>query len=190
MTHPSWFETMSMDELVDILDENGNRTGQSCLKLEAHQKGLFHPTVHVWCYRPDGNVLLQLRGSTKDTFPLKWDASVAGHVGAKEGIGPAAVREVQEEIGIAISLEKLEKIGVFKTENKHSEVLLDREFNHTFLCKLDTGTILNKQQSEVGALKWFPLEKLKQWVAEKHPDLVPDPSGRYEKVIQEIKSRT
>ncbi|MEX0360286.1 MAG: hydrolase, partial [Allomuricauda sp.] len=50
-----------MDELVDILDENGNLTGRTCLKSEAHLKGYFHPTVHVWFYTADGKVLFQKR---------------------------------------------------------------------------------------------------------------------------------
>ena len=178
-----------MDELVDILDENGNPTGKSLLKSEAHKNGLYHPTVHVWCYTFEGKILLQLRGEDKATFPLKWDVSVAGHVGAGESLKVAAVREVQEEIGLKISRLELEKIGVFKTENRHSETLLDREFNHTYLCRLDARTTLQKQASEVADLQWFPLEQFKQWVAEKHPDLVPNSHGRYEKVIREIESR-
>ncbi|MEM7486296.1 MAG: NUDIX domain-containing protein [Bacteroidota bacterium] len=178
-----------MDELVDILDENGKFTGQSCLKSEAHQKGLFHPTVHVWCYATNGSVLLQRRGSSKKNFPLKWDISVAGHVGAGESIESAATREVHEEIGVTISRLELQKIAVFKTEYRHSETFLDREFNHTYLCRLDARTKLQKQESEVDALQWFSMEQFKEMVLEKNPDLVPNSNGRYEKVIHEIESR-
>nr|WP_299343113.1 NUDIX domain-containing protein [Allomuricauda sp.] len=178
-----------MDELVDILDEQGGPTGKSVLKSEAHRDGLFHPTIHVWCYTAEGSILLQQRGKLKKTFPLKWDVSVAGHVGAGEGLEMAAVREAQEEIGVKLSRLELEKIAVFKTENRHSDILFDREFNHTYLCKLDAQTQLQKQASEVEDLRWFPLQQFKKWVEEKYPDLVPNSHGRYEKVIQEIESR-
>ncbi|UII75556.1 NUDIX domain-containing protein [Flagellimonas sp. HMM57] len=178
-----------MDELVDILDENGKFTGKSCLKSEAHRKGLYHPTVHVWCYSNDGLVLLQRRGRSKKNFPLKWDISVAGHVGAGESLEKAAVREVREEIGLKISTLELEKIAVFKTKHKHSETFLDHEYNHTYLCKLDATTKLQKQESEVEELKWFSIEQFKEWVHQKKPDLVPNSNGRYEKVIGEIESR-
>ncbi len=178
-----------MDEMVDILDVNGNPTEHSCLKSEAHKLGLFHPTVHIWCYDAKGFILLQQRGKNKTTFPLKWDVSVAGHVGAGEDIQVGAIREVEEEIGIQIGIEQLEKIAIFKTEHQHSEEILDREFNHIFLCRVSTTTHLQKQESEVKALSWFPLEKFKEWVDKNHPELVPNLDKRYEKVIAEIESR-
>ncbi|MEM9867522.1 MAG: NUDIX domain-containing protein, partial [Bacteroidota bacterium] len=114
-----------MDEQVDILDGQGKPTGQVLLKSEAHRLGLFHPTVHIWCYSRSGQVLLQQRGRYKKTFPLKWDVSVAGHVGAGESLEEAAFREVTEEIGVTISKELLEKIAIFKTEHQHAENFLD-----------------------------------------------------------------
>ncbi len=92
-----------MDERVDILDEQGKPTGESCLKSEAHRNGLLHPTIHVWLYTPDGRVLIQQRGENKATHPLLWDVSVAGHVSAGEEVITAAIREVEEEVGLTIS---------------------------------------------------------------------------------------
>ncbi|WP_435622676.1 NUDIX hydrolase [Flagellimonas sp.] len=178
-----------MDEWVDILDDDGTPIGETQLKSEAHRLGLFHPTVHIWCYDKNGFVLLQQRGKDKTTFPLKWDVSVAGHVAAGEPIELGALREVEEEIGVKISNEQLEKIAIFKTEHQHSEAVFDREFNHTFLCKLSQQTQLKKQESEVETLEWFPLEKFKDWVKTNHKDMVPNLDMRYEKVIAEIESR-
>ncbi len=178
-----------MDELVDILDQDGNSTGKTALKSEAHAKGWFHPTVHVWCYSKKGTILLQQRGRYKETFPLKWDISVAGHIGAGESIVTGAIREVVEEIGVLITADKLEKIAVFKSEKRHSETIFDREFNHTFLCLLDDKTILKKQDSEVEALQWITLDEFREWVATEHPDLVPNSEQRYQRIILEIESR-
>ena len=113
----------SSDELVDILDESGNRTGNSIMKSEAHRKGLFHPTVHVWFYTADGKILLQQRGRAKKSFPLLWDVSVAGHVGAGEDIETSALREIKEEIGLDVSKGDLEKIGIFRSVQKHHKDL-------------------------------------------------------------------
>ena len=110
-----------MDELIDILDAEGNYTGKTAMKSEAHKKGLFHPTIHVWCYSGLGKVLLQQRGVKKEIYPLKWDVSVAGHIGAGESPEVGAFREVKEEIGVTINLEELEKIDVIKEGSNSRE---------------------------------------------------------------------
>lgn len=178
-----------MDELIDILDEKGNYTGKTAMKSKAHQLGLFHPTIHVWCYSKKGKVLLQQRGVNKSTYPLKWDVSVAGHMSAGESPEFGASRETQEEIGVAIEVSRLEKIGVFQIEKKHSNLIWDREFTHTFLYVMDEKITLAKQESEVEALEWVPLESFEQMVAINDKRFVPNSTQRYQKILQEIKSR-
>ena len=150
-----------MDELVDILDAEGNSTGRTAMKSQAHKNGWFHPTVHIWLYTRDGKVLIQQRGSQKDTHPLLWDVSVAGHIGAGEGVTISAIREIQEEIGLSVLEDDLEKIGLFKSEHRHHEHLLDCEFHHTFLCELKVPLqSLRKQETEVEKLDLISLEQL------------------------------
>lgn len=147
-----------MDELVDILDADGKFTGKIELKSYAHRMGLFHATVHIWFYTSDGHILIQQRSIHKDIYPQLWDVSVAGHIAAGEEIEVSALREVKEEIGLTISNIQLEKIGVFKSIQKHRNNLLDCEFHHTYLCKLKVPLEnLQKQESEVEALKLITL---------------------------------
>ncbi len=177
-----------MDELVDILDENGNYTGEICLKSEAHLKGLFHPTVHIWFYTPEGKILFQQRGKDKKTFPLLWDVSVAGHIEAGETFQQAALREVAEEIGIPITKSDLKPIGVFKSMQKHSETLKDNEFHHVFLCGLNVSmSNLKKQESEVEELALIGLSEFKSKVDVKQLDgFVPHSVTYYHHIITEI----
>ena len=150
-----------MDELVDILDADGKPTGKTAMKSEAHLKGLFHPTAHIWLYTKDKKILIQQRGKEKDTFPLLWDVSVAGHVCARENIVASAIREIEEEIGLTVSNNDLEKVGVFKSIQKHRVGFVDCEFHHTFLCELKVPLkSLQKQKSEVERLVLIPLSKL------------------------------
>lgn len=147
-----------MDELVDILDDDGNPTKTIAMKSEAHKNGWFHATVHIWFYTSDGQILLQQRGKDKATHPLLWDVSVAGHVASGEEIELSAIRETEEEIGLIISKKDLEKIGIFKSIQKHSSTLIDCEFHHTYLCELKVSLKdLSKQESEVEDLKLIPL---------------------------------
>ncbi len=181
-----------MDEYVDILDAEGHFTGETTLKSVAHRQGLFHPTVHIWFYRTDGKVLMQQRGKHKQTHPLLWDVSVAGHVSAGEDVLEAAVRETEEEIGLRIDKHNLEKIGCFKAVYRHGPQMLDCEYHHTFLYKLDTHlSALTKQDSEVEALEMVPLTQLTEeiWGLARPGKYVPHEIGYYKTVFKAIKAR-
>ncbi|MEJ1223573.1 NUDIX hydrolase [Sediminicola sp. 1XM1-17] len=147
-----------MDELIDILDDNGNYTGKSLMKSEAHKKGLFHPTVHIWFYTKKGEVLIQQRAASKETHPLLWDVSVAGHIGAGEDLVESAIREVSEEIGLVVTKKEIRKVGVFKSVKELRADFIDCEFHHTYISELNTSLDnLKKQESEVKALALIPL---------------------------------
>ena len=179
-----------MDELVDILDSEGNFTGTTALKSEAHKNGWFHPTVHIWFYTSDGRILIQQRAKNKATHPLLWDVSVAGHVGAGENIEAAAVREIQEEIGIDIAKSNLQKIAVFKAVHIHSEDLTDREFHHVFLSELKVPLgALKKQISEVADLALVPLLRFSEetWGLANLRKYVPHGAVYYKRIVKEIK---
>lgn len=149
-----------MDEWVDILDENGNATGRSCLKSEAHAKGWFHPCVHIWFYTSNGDILVQQRGANKKTYPLLWDVSVAGHMAAGETSEEAALREVEEEIGLRIKAADLLQVGVYKSLKLHENGLIDAEFLNTFLHPLTVSVNnLVPQKSEVADLKLISLQE-------------------------------
>lgn len=178
-----------LDEYVDILDDSGTYTGRSMLKSEAHRLGLFHPSVHLWCYDKGGSVLLQQRGAQKEVHPLLWDVSVAGHVGAGEAIVTATIREAEEEIGVVLDPVKLQKIKVFKREKRHTKALFDREFTHTFLYELSQETPLVKQESEVNALQWVALDVFEKMARSKDKGLVPGATDRYLEIIEAIASR-
>ena len=115
-----------MIEFVDIWDDEGSPTGEKCTKQFAHKKGLFHPTVHVWFYTSEHSILMQKRGSKKQTYPNFWDVSVAGHISSGETIHQGAIREIKEEIGATPKSVKTIPLETF--------VSTDEKFNfHTYL---------------------------------------------------------
>ena len=73
------------DELFDIVDENGNLTGEKELRSVVHEKGLWHWVVPVCIYRMRNNqpeFLVQLRSKNKDQYPNKWQTRFGGHIEA------------------------------------------------------------------------------------------------------------
>lgn len=177
-----------MDEPIRILDHKGNPTGKIALKSEAHRKGWFHPTVHIWFYTPKGELLLQQRSASKTVYPLLWDVSVAGHIGAKEDIHTAAIREIEEEIGLSTIPENLEKIGIFKSIQRPTETIVDREFHHTYLCPLKVKlNQLQRQESEVASLKLISLSQFES--SFQSPIFVPHNNIYYETIIDHVKRK-
>jgi len=176
------------DELIDIVDKQGNYTGKTCLKSEAHKFGYFHPTVHIWIYTTDNQILLQKRALTKKVFPGLWDISVAGHIGAGEVIEEAAIREVKEEIGFDISVEKLIKIGTRKHQVKHKNGIIDNEFHHVFISELTMPVEdLVIQESEVDDLQLFDMNILLE-VDTYENVLLPEYQGYYKSVYDSIQN--
>ena len=97
-------------ELIQIVDKNGNFTGEVMDKEEAHDKNLLHNEVAAFIINGKGQVLLQKRSVNKRFNPNKW-ALCAGHVDAYESLESAILREIKEEIGIDVNPNELMSFG-------------------------------------------------------------------------------
>jgi len=177
-----------MDEYIDILNISGEVSGKTCLKSEAHKKGLFHASVHIWIIDQEKNVLIQRRASNKDIFPNLWDVSVAGHISAAEKPEISAIREIEEEVGLSVSKEELHYIGTSKKNVIHTNNLIDNELHHIYICskkfQIDT---LKIQKEEVAEIKTIKLEHLIYKVSEGKNNFVPHGKDYYSFVFSELK---
>jgi len=89
------------EEIFDLVNEQGERTGQAS-RAECHgNPALLHQAVHVFVVNGSGKLFLQRRSMSKDVQPGKWDTSVGGHVDCGEEADAAARRELREELGVA-----------------------------------------------------------------------------------------
>src|SRR5476651_2121401 len=90
---------MSATEIFDVVDELDRVIGQAP-RVEVHARKLRHRAVHILLFNPQGELYLQKRSATKDSFPLCYDSSASGHVDTGEDYAACAVRELREELGI------------------------------------------------------------------------------------------
>lgn len=154
---------MENQEYIDILNADGSSTGKICLKSEIHTKGYYHNTAHVWFYNAKAEILLAQRAASKTIYPLLWDISVAGHVDAGETIEHAAIRETQEEIGIEIPKDSLEKIGVYDCFQSYPNGIKDNEFHHTFISEINYDLKdLKLDTDEVAQVKFVSISKFRE----------------------------
>ena len=178
-----------MDELIDIIDSDGEPLGTSALKSIIHEKGYYHNTAHIWFYTNNGEILLSQRSAKKIICPLMWDVSVAGHIDAGESVETGAIRETKEEINLTISEKDLHKVGVFKCCQSYDNGINDNEFHHTFICELKVSlSELKPQEEEVEALKLVSIDEFKSILknigANNH--FVPSNKAYYEVVLKNI----
>ena len=89
------------DEIFDIVNERDEVIGQAT-RREVHARKLWHRAIHVLVFSEAGRVFLQKRSLAKDTAPGCWDSSCSGHLDTGEDYAMAAVRELQEEIGVSV----------------------------------------------------------------------------------------
>jgi isopentenyldiphosphate isomerase len=178
-----------MDEYIDILNEHGKKTGETCLKSEAHKKGLFHASAHVWIFDKNKNVLIQQRAINKETFPGLWDISVAGHISAGETPLISAIREVEEEIGISVVKNQLHLIGTFKKKVEHHSNFIDYELHYIYMCEMELHiNSIKIQQDEVLTVKIVPLKDIKIKVLAKNNNFVPHETEYFQLVFNAIES--
>ena len=89
-------------EMLDVLDENGVRTGEVRSRPDCHKLGLWHRISLLAIVNDENKILLQQRGPNVSKFPGLWDLSVASHVQAGEDSLTTVLRETNEEIGVQI----------------------------------------------------------------------------------------
>jgi isopentenyldiphosphate isomerase len=90
---------VASDELIDWVDEQDRVIGQ-VTRARMRAENLLHRCIAVLCLHPDGRASVHKRTASKDVFPSLYDAFVGGVVGAGESYDAAAVREIEEELGI------------------------------------------------------------------------------------------
>ncbi len=86
-------------ELVQHVDANGVVLGMVS-RTEMRARNLCHRAVFVAVHSDDGRLLAHRRSESKDLWPGRWDIAVGGVVVGNESYEFAALRELDEEIGI------------------------------------------------------------------------------------------
>ena len=88
------------EEIFEIV--NGEDEVIGCApRKECHgNPSLTHRVAHVLVHNTAGELLLQKRSQSKFIQPGRWDTSVGGHLEPGEGYEQAALRELNEELGI------------------------------------------------------------------------------------------
>jgi isopentenyl-diphosphate delta-isomerase len=178
------------DEVFDVVDANDAVIGQAT-RREVHAKGLWHLAVHVLVFAPEaaGNVepsaggagvegavageplagarsygrkvFLQKRSMLKDTAPGKWDSSCSGHLDSGEDYAHAAVRELNEEIGLVVSGPEV------LTEVLRLSATADTGWEFVRVYRTESAGPFTLHPAEIERGEWWAVEDVTRAVAER-----------------------
>lgn len=152
------------EEVFDVVNERDEVIGRAP-RSEVHRRGLRHRAVHVLVFNAAGEVFLQRRSPTKDCFPDRWDSSAAGHLGVGEAYDAAAVREVEEELGLVLPgpPERLFKVDACEATGQ--------EFVWVYRTTAEGPFRLHPEEISDGG--WFSPEAVSRWIAGCPRDFAP-----------------
>lgn len=143
-------------ELRDLYDKNKKITGEVIKKGESIPKGKYILVVVVWIQNSKGELLLQQRSFTKDSYPGKW-ATTGGHPKSGENSIQGMLTEISEELGIELKENELKFINT---------IIDDDTFVDAYYLKKDLeikDMILQKE--EVETVKWVSIEEFEKMIS-------------------------
>jgi len=161
--HPLKDNPQHAEEMFDVVDETDTVIGQAP-RATVHRDGLRHRAVHVLVHNRKGEIFLQKRSHLKDNHPGVWDSSAAGHLDAGENYASAAVRELEEELGIT-GVDPVLRARIDACEDTGMEFvnLFEAEWNgpmHWPCAEIETGV-------------WMPPAMIDDWLAARPQDFAP-----------------
>lgn len=121
---------------IDVLDEQGLRTGEILGRAAVHRHGKLHRAVHLYLFDRSNRLLLQRRSLLVEN-PGVLTISVVGHVDAGESSHEAAIRELGEELGVDAGSSEVEFLFSYRRDAELSPTLVDRQFNDVYVCWAD-----------------------------------------------------
>ena len=145
-----------MTERLTLVDENDQPIAIGDRK-EAWAKGYYTRNIRIVLRDENGRMLSQKRSMKKDLYPGMWTVAAGGHVDEGETWDEAALREMEEEIGVSTPL-KL--IGDFSFKNDEDDKKV-RQIIHVYEGIIDSSMQFNLEGDEVEATKWYRLDELR-----------------------------
>ena len=135
-----------MIEVWDLYNENREKIGNLLRRNTPIPKGCYHLAVSAWIVNSQGQYLLSQRHPDKQ-YPLYWECT-GGSVFAGESSLAGAIREVKEELGIALDATSAKLIYQTRRDSV-------QDFYDVWLFRADVDiSEIRLQQSEVVNVKW------------------------------------
>lgn len=146
-----------MSEYWDVYDQNREPLGKTIQRGEAFGEGEYYVCCEVWIVNAENQLLITQRNPSKKAGGL-WEFT-GGGVLAGETTAAAAVREVYEELGLAIRESELTLLDVYRNRNYFMDIYFVRKSFDIADLTLDSNEVVDA--------KWVSREQLSALISEK-----------------------
>lgn len=158
-----------MEELIDVLDENGNKTGEVATRKEVHKKGLWHGAIVAAIINDKNEILMQQRSYKKEKNAGMWDISVAGHISSEQTPNSATIREIKEEVDVDCGETELKHILKYRDQRIIRPDFIENQFYDFYILRKEGLRIENitVQKSEVEQAKFVTISELSDMLSQR-----------------------
>ena len=144
-------------EIWDLYNLDGEIIGEHVRGTQMPENG-YHLVVHIWIRNSDGKYLMTQRSEKKKTYPFFWEC-VGGSVLKGEKSFDAALREVQEEVGIVLDPKAGGKVLTQIRDYAGGSRVND--INDVYLFSYDGQVRLSEASTdEVARAEWMTREEI------------------------------
>lgn len=146
-----------MAEYWDLYDADRKTLGRTIKRGDAFADGEYYVCCEIWIQNFNGQLLMTQRHPNKKAGGL-WEFT-GGGVLAGETTKQAAMRELEEELGVQVNESELTLLEVYQQRNYFMDIFVVKK-------DVDTTTLV-LQPEEVVDAKWVSHEELLQMIEEK-----------------------
>ena len=129
-------------ELVRIVDRDNHTIG-AVRRAIMREQNLIHRAAYILVFNKKGEIFVQERTMSKDIYPGHRDLAAGGVVLAEEDYRQAAIRELEEELGIQAPL--------VRHFDQYFEDEHNRVWGRIFSCRHDGPFRLQEEEVAGGA---------------------------------------
>lgn len=141
-------------ELLQCYDEKGNPSGSKTrAEIKADPETCWCGVVNVWLVNDKAELLCSKRSEDLAGNPNKWQTYFGGHVPAGLGFREAALKELEEEIGMRFN----EKDFFFIHRGKDDA---NKKFFESYAIRFNgQPSDLTFTDGEITEAKWIPIDE-------------------------------
>lgn len=169
-----------MDQLI-LVDSKDNVLGYAEKEKCHHGKPILHRAFSIFLFNNKGEMLITKRSSLKKTWPGFWSNAVCSHPRKDEETHAAAVRRLEEELGITSSLAYLFK---FEYSADYDGEWGEHELDWVFAGKISEEP--KADRDEIEDWKFISVEQLRQDVKNRPEKYTPWFKICLERVLESV----